>query len=355
MPRTAPGRPGTCSDRGVTRYEFASDNTSALCPEAREALLAVDEGFEPSYGNDRWTAEAADAIRATFETDCDVYFVFNGTAANSLALASLCQPYHSVICHDSAHIETDECGAPEFFSSGSKVLLAGGDHAQIDPAEVRRLATRRTDIHYPKPRALSVTQATELGTVYPVATLAALSTVAREHQMRLHMDGARFANAVVSSGGAPADLSWRAGVDVLCLGGTKNGIGTADAVVFFDRSLSDEFAYRCKQAGQLASKMRYLSAPWARMLADGSWLRRAAHANAMAQLLADELAALGATIVHPVQANAVFADLTAAQRTALERGGWAVYDFIGGATRFMCSWQTTEQHVAELVADLRAR
>lgn len=342
-----------CSDRGVTRYEFASDNTSALCPEARAALLAADDGFVPSYGDDAWTAEAADAIRRAFETECDVYFVFNGTAANSLALASLCQPYHSVICHESAHIETDECGAPEFFSSGSKVLLAGGAGAQIDPAEVHRLVTRRTDIHYPKPRALSITQATELGTTYAPSAVAALTEAARAHGMRTHMDGARFANAVASLGCAPADLSWRAGVDVLCLGGTKNGIGTAEAVLFFDRSLSTEFAYRCKQAGQLASKMRYLAAPWARMLGDGSWLRRAGHANAMAALLARELVATGATIVHPVQANAVFADLDEPQHEALRQGDWKVYDFIGGATRFMCSWQTTEAHIAELVDCLR--
>jgi len=337
----------------VTRYEFASDNTSALCPEARDALVAVDDGFVASYGDDPWTAEAADAMRTAFETDCDVYFVFNGTAANSLALASLCQPYHSVICHESAHIETDECGAPEFFSSGSKVLLAAGADAQIDPAEVHRLVTRRTDIHYPKPKALSLTQATELGTVYRPDAIAALTEAARERDMRIHMDGARFANAVASLGCAPGDISWRAGVDVLCLGGTKNGIGTAEAVIFFDRSLSAEFAYRCKQAGQLASKMRYLSAPWARMLGDGSWLRRAGHANAMAALLADELVAAGATLVHPVEANAVFADLDAAQHDALVRGGWKVYDFIGGATRFMCSWQTTEEHIGELADCLR--
>jgi len=283
-----------------------------------------------------------------------VYFVFNGTAANSLALASLCQPYHSVVCHEWAHIETDECGAPEFFSSGSKVLLATGSDAQIDPAEVQRLVTRRSDIHYPKPRALSLTQATELGTVYTPLAISALTEAARAHAMRVHMDGARFANAVASLRCAPADISWRAGVDVLCFGGTKNGMGTAEAVIFFDRSLSEEFAYRCKQAGQLASKMRYLSAPWARMLGDGSWLRRAGHANAMADLLAAELVAVGATIVHPVQANAVFADLDALQHVALERDGWKVYDFIGGATRFMCSWQTTETHVAALIDTLRS-
>jgi threonine aldolase len=334
-------------------YEFASDNTAGLCPEARAALVEADVGFAASYGDDPWTAAATDAVREVFETDCDVYLVFNGTAANSLALASLCQPYHSVICHDLAHIETDECGAPEFFSNGSKVLLAGGDLGRIDPGDVRRLATRRADIHYPRPRVLSVTQPTELGTLYRPEHLAELGETARQLGMRFHLDGSRFANAVASLGCAPREISWEAGVDVLCLGGTKNGLGLAEAVVFFDRALSDEFAYRCKQAGQLASKMRYLAAPFARLLTDGTWLRNAAHANAMAQRLAVGLAELGVALAHPVEANAVFATLDHQHRQALEAGGWAAYDFIGGATRLMCSWQTAEDDVAGILSCLR--
>lgn len=337
----------------MKRYEFASDNTAGLCPEARAALLEADQGFEPSYGEDRWTAEATDAIRDVFETPCDVYFVFNGTAANSLALATLCQPYHSVICHETAHIETDECGAPEFFSAGAKVLLAGGADGRIDPEQVHRIATNRVDIHFPKPHALSITQATELGTVYSPVDVAELGTVARDLGMRVHLDGARFANAVAALGCAPADISWRGGVDVLCFGGTKNGMGFGEAVVFFDNGLSEEFAFRCKQAGQLASKMRYLAAPWARMLGDGSWLVHARHANAMARLLADELTAIGIDLAQPVQANGVFARLDDDQRRALHAAGWVAYDFIGGATRFMCSWATTEEHVGELAACLR--
>lgn len=334
------------------RYDFASDNTSGWCPEARDAILAAHADYLPSYGEDEWTARAADALRHVFDVDCDVYFVFNGTAANSLALASMCEPYHSVICHELAHIETDECGAPEFFSNGAKLWLAAGENGQIEPQTVRTLATRRSDIHYPKPKVLSVTQSTELGTVYRPGALAELTATATDLGMRVHMDGARFANAVASLRCEPADITWRLGVDVLSLGGTKNGMGMGEAVVFFDRSVADEFAYRCKQAGQLASKMRYLAAPWAAMLEDGSWLRRAAHANEMAQLLAVELRARDAEIVYPVEANAVFARLDPLHRRRLTDRGWALYDFIGGATRFVCSWATVSEAIAELVADL---
>ncbi len=337
------------------RYDFASDNTAAWCPEARAAFLeADDDGAVPSYGEDPWTAAAADSIRELFETACDVYFVFNGTAANSLALATLCEPYHSVVAHEVAHILTDECGAPEFFSNGSKLLAVAGEGAQIDPDAFRRLATGRNDIHFPKPRALSITQSTEFGTVYPVDAVRELGAVAHELGLRVHMDGARFANAVAALECAPADVTWRAGVDVLCFGGTKNGMGMAEAVVFFDPTLSEEFAYRCKQAGQLASKMRYLAAPWARMLADGSWLIHARHANAMAQELAGRLQGIGIGLAHPVHANEVFARLDHEQRRAMLHAGFVAYDFIGGATRFVCSWQTTPAVIDELIGAVAA-
>jgi len=198
------------------------------------------------------------------------FFVFNGTAANSLALASLCQSYHSIICQEFAHIETDECGAPEFFSNGTKLLLASGKDGKINLADAEQLITKRNDIHYPKPRVLSLTQATELGTVYSPNEVAAAGELARRYGLRLHMDGARFANAVASLGCHPAELSWRAGVDVLCFGGAKNGMAVGEAVVFFNQELAEEFDYRCKQAGQLASKMRFLAAPWIGSATDGS-------------------------------------------------------------------------------------
>jgi threonine aldolase len=339
----------------VRLRQFASDNYAGICPEALSALVEANTGHAPGYGDDRWTAEAADLVRATFDGDCEVFFAFNGTAANSLALASLCQSYHSIVCHETAHVETDECGAPEFFSNGTKVLTAPGPLGKLTPEAVEHVVRRRADIHYPKPRVVSVTEPTELGTLYAPAELSALCATARRLSLRVHMDGARFANAVAALGVAPRALTRDVGVDVLCLGGTKNGMAVGEAVVFFDRGLAAEFEYRCKQAGQLASKMRFLAAPWVGLLRDGAWLRNAAHANAMAALLARALeGAPGVRLLQPVQANAVFAALPPGAGDALRAAGWRFYDFIGsGGARFMCAWDTTPEDVQAFASAVR--
>ena len=197
---------------------FASDNNAGVCPEVWAAWEAANRGHATGYGDDRWTAQAADLFRDLFETDCEVFFVFNGTAANSLALSSMCQSYHSILCHELAHVERDECGAPEFFSNGTKVLLIPGEDGKILPAGIEETVYRRTDIHYPKPRAISLTQATELGTVYNVEELGAIGATARELGLAVHMDGARFANAVASLEVTPKEITWQSGVDVLCFG-----------------------------------------------------------------------------------------------------------------------------------------
>ena len=334
-------------------YRFASDNTAGLCPEAWQALQAADRGACASYGEDSWTAEAADAIRAVFGAECDAYFVFNGTAANSLALAACCQSYHSVICSDIAHLVTDECGAPEFFSHGSKLLTAHTADGKLTPAAVEDLVTRRHDLHYAKPRVLSLTLPTEVGTLYSLAELRALRDAAKRYGLFVHIDGARFANAVVAFGVSPAELVEAAGADVLCLGAVKNGLGFGEAIVFRNRSLSIEFNWRCKQAGQLASKMRYLAAPWKRGFEGDLWLKNAANANRCAQLLGKRLALIpGARLVRPVQANAVFVELTTEQHTALANAGFAYYNFIGQAARFVCSWATTDADIDALLAPL---
>jgi threonine aldolase len=328
---------------GPARRQFASDNYAGICREAWEAMESANQ-------------EAADLIRDIFETRCEVYFVFNGTAANSLALASLCQSHHSIICHELAHVETDECGAPEFFSNGTKVLTVGGPWAKVTAEAVERVVSRRSDIHYPKPRAVSLTQATEVGTVYTPDEIKAVWAAAKSLGLRIHMDGARFANAVVSLGVKPKEITWQAGVDVLCFGGTKNGAGIGEAVVFFDVNLAEEFDYRCKQAGQLASKMRYLSAPWVGMLKDGVWLRNAARANAMAARLEAGLRQIDAIrILFPRQANAVFAEIPTATVDALWQKGWLFYTFIGqGGCRLMCAWDTTEADVDAFLLELKA-
>ncbi len=337
----------------MTKCQFASDNTAGICPEAWEAMRLAGCGYELSYGDDTWTDGATKLFRRIFDTECEVYFVFNGTAANSLALAAMCQSYHSIIAHESAHIETDECGAPEFYSNGTKLLLAGGDDGKLTPDTVEPLITRRRDIHFPKPRVVSITQPTEFGTLYRPDEIRALSKLAKTHGMHLHMDGARFANAVAALDVTPKAITWQAGVDVLCLGGTKAGIGLSEAVVFFNRDLAKEFDYRCKQAGQLASKMRYMSAAWLRMFQDDLWLNYARQANTMARQLADRLSQVpGVKLLRAVQANAVFLQLTEQQQARLREHGWRYYTFIGGGARFMCSWQTTQHDVDELLHDL---
>ncbi|MFV3075396.1 threonine aldolase family protein [Niveispirillum fermenti] len=334
--------------------QFASDNYAGICPQAWAAMEAANQGHVPAYGDDVWTDRAADAFRTLFGIDCEVFFAFNGTAANSLALAALCQSYHSVICSSSAHVETDECGAPEFFSNGSKLLVASTPDGKLTPNAVRTLATGRSDIHFPKPRAVTITQPTETGLVYSIAEIKAISQVCRELGLRLHMDGARFANACAALDCSPADITWKAGVDVLCFGGTKNGMAVGEAILFFNRDLALDFEWRCKQAGQLASKMRFLAAPWIGMLESGAWLDNARHANECASRLATAVAGLeGVKTAYPVQANAVFVTAPAPVLEGLRQRGWRFYTFIGGAARFMFAWDADPARVTALIGDLR--
>ena len=339
------------------RRQFASDNYAGICPEAWRALEEANCGHAPGYGEDPWTARASDLIREVLETDCEVFFVFNGTSANSLALAAMCRSYHSILCHSMAHIESDECGAPEFFAGGTKLVALPGTNGKLDPATVREAVNKREgDLHSPKPRALSLTQTTECGTVYTPQEVGALSATAHELGLDVHMDGARFANAIASLNVSPADVTWRAGVDALCFGATKNGAPVGEAVVFFKRELAREFEYRCKQAGQLASKMRFLTAPWVGLLEDGAWLRHAQHANACAARLEAALSAVpGVKLLFPRQANAVFIELALTHAEALRARGWKFYTFIGDSgQRLMCAWDTQESDVDAFVADVLA-
>jgi threonine aldolase len=253
-----------------------------------------------------------------------------------------------VLCHEHAHIATDECGAPGFFAHGVTLLPLPGACGKLAPAEIERAARTRTDIHSPIPRAVSLTQSTELGAVYRVEEVAAIGDVARRLGLRVHMDGARLANAVAALGAAPAAITWRAGVEVLSFGGMKNGLGFGEAVVFFDRDLARHFEWRRKQAGQLDSKMRFIAAQWIALLRDGAWLRHAAHANAMAARLESGLRALpGVEILHSRDANAVFARLPGATIDRLRAQGWHFYTDVGpgGAARLMCSWDTTPEDI----------
>jgi threonine aldolase len=336
------------------RHDFASDNTAGISPDAWRALEEANAGTEASYGEDTWTRELCELVREVFDHECDIFVVFNGTAANALALAQLCHSFHSVICHERAHINTDECGAPEFFSGGAKLVTIGGENGKLDLAEAEAAVLRAPDVHTSKPRVISVTQATEFGTVYRREELGRVSDFARRHSLYFHMDGARFANGLVSLGVKAKEITWQLGVDLLSFGGTKNGTGAGELVVFFDKELAREFDYRAKQGAQLASKMRFLSAPWVGLLRDGAWLRNAAHANACAESLARKLAALGFATAFPREANALFLPMPEALVTRLQARGWRFYKFVDpDVYRLMCSWATSESMIDLFIADVQ--
>jgi threonine aldolase len=339
----------------TVRHQFASDNTAGICPEAWTALEQANSHYSPSYGEDEWTAQVCERIREIFEIDCDVYFVFTGTAANALGLAQVCQPFHGVVCHERAHIQTDEGGATEFYTRGAKLFLTKTNDGKIDLGETEKLIAQQVELHGHVMHAISVAQATELGTVYMPDEVEAIAAFTRAHKMLLHMDGARFANAVASLGCAPETITWKAGVDILSFGGTKNGVAAGELVIFFDKKSSRDFQYRVKQAGQLGSKMRFLAAPWLGLLNGDVWLRNARHANEAACELAQRLNEAGIENVFPVESNAVFVQLDDQLVQGLHARGWHFYKFVEpDVYRLMCSWSTTDDEISLLVGDLVA-
>jgi threonine aldolase len=340
----------------TTRYDFASDNTAAVCPEAWATLEEANKNYSAAYGDDEWTAQVCGRIRKIFEVDCDVYFVFSGTAANALGLAQLCQPFHGVICHERAHIQTDEGGATEFFTRGARLFLTNTTDGKIDLGEAEKLIAQQVELHGHMMRAISIAQPTELGTVYTPDEVAAIGSFAFAHKMLLHMDGARFANAVASLGCAPKTITWKAGVHILSFGGTKNGVAAGELVIFFDKKSSRDFQYRVKQAGHLGSKMRFLAAPWLGLLNGDVWLLNARHANEAARELAQRLRnEAGLENVFPVESNAVFVRLDEQLVRGLHARGWRFYKFLEpDIYRLMCSWSTTDEEISMLIRDVVA-
>lgn len=338
---------------------FTSDNQAPVAAEIMEAILRANTGKASSYGADEITRRLQDKFSEVFETGVRVFPVATGTAANALALAMLTPPWGTVFCHEEAHIATDECGAPEFFTSGAKLKPLPGAHGRLTPQILSDCLGEMHpgDQHQTQPAVLSLTQATEAGTVYGPQAIAELSAIAREHGLYVHMDGARFANAVASLNCAPADLTWRAGVDVLSFGATKNGALAAEAVVFFRPELADNFQYRRKRAGHLVSKMRYISAQLEAYLDKGLWLDLAANANRQARRLAGGLSAISAVeILHPVEANEIFARIPVrAIKTMRDRGFgfhvWGRQD--EGIIRLVSAFDTTPGEADQFTAALR--
>ena len=323
---------------------FFSDNAAGVCPEVFEALARAN-AVDTAYDGDALSKRLDGAFSDLFETQVAALWVATGTAANSLALASLVQPYQGIVTHEQAHIQEDECGAPEFYTGGAKLLLAGGEGAKLTPEAVTaRVAGIRNDVHQTQPAALSITNATEYGLAYTPAEVAALGEVAKARNWGFHMDGARFANAVVSTGASPADLTWRAGVDVLSFGFVKNGGMSTEALIFFRPELAAQTRYRRKRAGHLFSKGRFAAAQILAMLDNDVWLRNARAANAAAARIAE--AAKG-RLVHPVQANELFVRVSADEAAKLRAQGFDFYDWAPGEIRLVTSW---DQPTAEVEA-----
>ncbi|MEM9585493.1 MAG: low specificity L-threonine aldolase [Pseudomonadota bacterium] len=346
---------------------FASDNTSPVHPKVMEALTRANEGYAMPYGNDPIMEDVRRQVREVFEApEAAVYLTATGTSANCTALACMCPPWSTIFCHSNAHIEEDECGAPEFYTGGSKLTLVGGDHARMNPQALDHAISHaaRGGVHNVQRGAVSLTSPTENGAVYSIAQITEVAQIAKAYDLPVHMDGARFANALVATNASPAEMTWKAGVDAVTLGGTKNGLMGVECVILFDPAHAWEFELRRKRAGHLFSKHRYLSAQMQAYLTDDLWLEMARHANARAKQLSDGLVAAGAELLHPTEANSVFASWSrAAHRRAHDAGAayylWPFDQTLEGdgtealAARLVCSWSTQPEEVDQLISLLR--
>jgi len=331
---------------------FFSDNTASACPEILTALQEANHGLTRPYGEDEWTERLDRAFSALFGTEVRAFAVATGTAANALSLATLSPPYGAIFAHQKAHIATDECGAPGFFTGGAQLMLLPGEHGRLAPETFAAALAAPQDVHTVQPAAVSLTQPTEFGTVYRPAELAQIAATAHARGLKVHMDGARFANAVAFLDCHPADITWRVGVDVLSFGATKNGALGAEAVVFFDAGLVRDFELRRKRAGQLFSKSRYLAAQLLAYIDGGLWRRNAERTNRLAQEIGR---AAGTALLHPVEANEVFLALGVELRQALRAAGFEFYDSgveSAGEARFVVSWDQPPGDVPALCAAL---
>lgn len=333
---------------------FCSDNASGAAPEILRALADANSGAAMPYGEDAITRRVETRLAEIFETDVVAFPVATGTAANALSLSVMVPPFGAVYCHEAAHLHADECGAPEFYTGGAKLVPLSGAHGKIDATVLGAAIEGAGSVHAVQPAAVSITQATEAGTVYTLAEIAAVAEVARGHGLGLHMDGARFANALVAGDHSPAEMTWKAGIEALSFGATKNGALGAEAVILFKPELATTFAYRRKRAGHLLSKMRFISAQLDAYLRDDLWLRNARHANALAERLGAGMAAIaGVTLCHPVEANEIFARLPEAMVTGLLAKGFEFYRWGAEARckiRLVTSFDTDPKDVEAFLA-----
>ncbi len=346
-----------CEARPVNEIELRSDNAAGVAPDILAAIAAADPGSALAYGDDPLTARLESVVREVFEhSTARAFPVSSGTAANALGLAALCPPWGSVLCHESAHILQSECGATSMFGAGAVMRGVSGDDFRVQPDTLRSALDRVRwgDPHHSQPAVLSLTQPTDMGTTYSVDEVAALASIAHERGLRVHIDGARIANALVRLGCSPADLTWRAGADVVTLGATKNGAMSTEAIVCFDDRAADELVYRTKRAGHVTSKMRYSSAQLVAYLEGDLWLRLAANSNERMAELSAGLDGLGVELVNRADVNMLFARVGDEVADALEAAGLLFYRMGGGTIRLVTSWQTTEDDIDGTLAAFAA-
>jgi threonine aldolase len=337
---------------------FASDNTTSACPEIMAALIAANSGIAKSYGEDEYSTRVQQKLSEVFETEVVVYPVVSGTAANALALATLTPSYGKIFCHEMSHINTDECGAPEFFTGGAKLIPIASDNGKITVDALVNKIRGAGNVHSAQPAVVSITQSCEVGVVYQLDEISAIAETAHENRLNVHMDGARFANGLVSLDVSPAEMTWKSGVDVLSFGGTKNGCIAAEAVVFFKPELVQAFPFLHKRSGQLLSKMRFISAQLEAYLSNDVWLRNARHANAMAAKLSQGLAAIdGIKLAYPTESNEVFVHIPRKVIESLNAAGFIVTEGELDETappRFVTAWNTEEAEVDALLDAVKA-
>ena len=334
---------------------FSSDNVTGACPEVMDAIVAANDGIVESYGNDKWSLNLQKKLSEIFETDVVVFPVVSGTAANALALSVLSPAFGKIFCNELSHINTDECGAPEFFSGGAKLVTMTSDDGKINAKDLSQNIRGTGIVHLSQPAAVSITQACETGTIYQLEEIKSIAETAHEHGLKVHMDGARFANAVVSLNVSPAEMTWKSGIDVLSFGGTKNGCLTAEAVVFFKPELVGNFPYLHKRSGQLLSKMRFVSAQLEAYISNDVWLRNARNANNMAKLLSEGLAQFpDIKLAYTTQSNEVFVHLPSSTINLLNAKGYNVSEdeLDGKSVRFVTAWNTVSDDIDKLLSTI---
>ena len=335
---------------------FSSDNVTIACPEIMDALVKANSGNEDSYGDDKWSESLKKKMSDLFEKDVEVFTAVTGTAANSLALSALTPGFGNISCHEISHINVDECGAPEFFTGGAKLIALKGAGGKIKAEDLEKNVRGWGVVHNTQPATISITQACETGLVYQLDEILAISELAQNHKMKVHMDGARFANSVVTLKKTPAEITWKSGIDVLTFGGTKNGCLDAEAIVFFKPEHVGNFSFLHKRSGQLLSKMRFISAQLERYVTDDLWLKNAKHANSMAQVLSKELSNIdGVKLLYQTQSNEIFVNFSENIINNLKKNGYSTYqdELNNNSIRLVTAWNTTKDDIKKLLTIIK--